>query len=197
MKFKKEWKDRQGVAPITIIAVLAVIAALVAVGYAVMVAYPDLIGDDTVTETDFDVDGDGVEDPIIGYLSIKVDVFMWSNGPAFGWDADLKNLKCSIVNNKPSGGEEPKEFGIGSYDETMTLKFTISAPPSLNVFVNERVIKQAVSSLIPGSSSTSTVSPDITIQMRYHPTVHVLVELFDGDGTSGKLLDTIEGDFKV
>lgn len=196
MKFKKTWKDRQGAAPIVIIAVILVIIAIVAVAFAAYILLPDLTdGRAEEEQSDQDRDGDGVADPYIGYLDISVAVTMISGGSLIFDDSDIRigGMTVDLVEDKPSNDGEATLWAWQT-TEKLTLKFKIAAPQSgLDPIYTEKSFQQRT----PGGASITTDywSPPLVIKMRYHTTVQIQADLYMTG--SNELLDSMVKSFQV
>jgi hypothetical protein len=128
---KKIWKDRQGIGGITAILAVILVIALAAVAY---MAIAQASASDGKDQDDKDNDGDGVADPIIGFIQVAVEIK--TVVPAFEQaEFSINDIDVTLVDEQASMSIIDSLF-MGGGDKNLKLVCTLEFPIYDQVLIN-------------------------------------------------------------
>jgi hypothetical protein len=182
MKAKKLWKDRQGALGLAIMAIIAVVILAVA---AIVIAGMVTGAFNTDKAPDQDRDGDGKEDPIIGYLKIDAKVILDNRHPFSGIARYIDSVNAELVEDAP----DPTQmygFDLWSHEEELKMKFQVSSPvfgvQDWVAWDQQKVkVTGAIDPIGPAAAHLN-MNPDKNLAIRYHGNYQITCTVYEMDG---------------
>lgn len=186
MKTKKNWKDKHGIAGAVVYSLAAIfivgIVALAFLAYTGVVAMPG----NTDKAPDQDRDGDGKQDPFIGYLKVSAKMEFDNRNPLSGMARYVGEIKGSLVTDAPSTAQSVDLADIFAHDEEIKMKFVVTSPQmdvDWEAWDQAKVhVTGAIGGLAPQNYVVVDMTPDRTLAVRYHGTYSITCTMYEMDG---------------
>lgn len=177
---RKNWKDRTGViGAVTAVLIIVLIAALVCVAYMALAYEPNT---SSPKQPDVDLNGDGEEDPIIGYLQITIEMEMDNSAWLGGFDQSIEGVSATLVDTPPSMSMLGNFLSLFETDQDMKLTVRVTMPSLDQIIMTESQGTITWHYEIPGSTTRTDYQEICTGGIRYRGAYVIEVALYNEDG---------------
>jgi hypothetical protein len=177
---RKMKRDEAGLT--TIIAIVLIVLVLIIAALAVVMATGVLTDPGYEKQPDKDLNGDGVEDPIIGYIAVSgkasFDNSNWEINS--GWTQQMVDCSMTLQDTSVTMDFFAKIASMFPQSGDYKMKFTVTSPTT-DTHWTPATVSFHVSVNAAESIKYITQSPTTTLAIRYHASYHLVAQLLGSD----------------